>query len=68
MEFLNIPKHLDVELLLFDLQGRQCFRELCSAHKIIARFASTHLSLGTYLLRVQIIGSSEFQSQLIQKQ
>jgi arylsulfatase A len=68
LEFLNIPKYSNVELLLFDLQGRQCIREVCSGHKIIARFASVHLSLGTYLLRVQIIGSNEFQSQLIQKQ
>jgi hypothetical protein len=68
LEFLNIPKHSNVELSLFDLQGKQCFREVFSAHNVIARFASTHLSLGTYLLRVQIIGSNEFQSQLIQKQ
>ena len=68
LEFLNIPKHSNVELSLFDLQGKQCFREVFSAHNSIARFASAHLSLGTYLLRVQIIGSNEFQSQLIQKQ
>jgi hypothetical protein len=68
LEFLNIPKHSNVELSLFDLQGKQCFREVFSAHNVITRFASAHLSLGTYLLRVQIIGSNEFQSQLIQKQ
>ena len=68
LEFLNIPKHSNVELSLFDLQGKQCFREVFSAHNLIARFVSANLSLGTYLLRVQIIGSNEFQSQLIQKQ
>ena len=68
LEFLNIPKHSNVELLLFDLQGKQWLRELYSGYETVKRIASKNLSSGTYLLRVQIIGSNEFQSQLIQKQ
>jgi hypothetical protein len=68
LEFLNIPKHLNVELSLFDLQGKQWLRELYSGHETVKRIASKNLSSGTYLLRVKIIGSNEFQSQLIQKQ
>ena len=43
-------------------------RELYSGYETVKRIASKNLSSGTYLLRVQIIGSNEFQSQLIQKQ
>jgi hypothetical protein len=68
LEFLNIPKHLNVELSLFDLQGKQWLRELYSGYETVKRIASKNLSSGTYLLRVKIIGSNEFQSKLIQKQ
>jgi hypothetical protein len=35
LEFLNIPKHSNVELSLFDLQGKQCFREVFSIVKVV---------------------------------
>lgn len=68
LEFLNIPKYSNVEFSLFDLQGKQWLRELHSGYETIMQISSKNLSSGTYLLRVQIIGSNEFQSQLIQKQ
>jgi hypothetical protein len=68
LEFLNIPKHSNVELSLFDLQGKILRRESHAGHNSNVFFSAKYLSSGTYLLRVQIIGSGQFQSKLIQKQ
>ena len=68
LEFLNIPKHSNVEVSLFDLQGKILRRESHEGHNSSVRFSAKYLSSGTYLLRVQMIGSGQFQSKLIQKQ
>jgi len=68
LEFINIPDHSNVEISLFDLQGKLLRRELHAGNYSDIRFSAKFLSSGTYLLRVQIIGSNQFQSQLVQKQ